>query len=60
MALAILAPWPESGADLTAATACLKAELGEDLSDARVQALGSTAAALVQTLRVGCPRSGAI
>ena len=55
MALATLSPWPDSGADLTAATACLKAELGEDLTDDRVAALGSTAAALVERYAASAP-----
>ena len=48
MAVATLSPWPSSPAALTAATACLKAAIGPGLSDERVQALGSAAAALVE------------
>ena len=43
-----LSPWPTTPAALTAATATLKAVLGTDLDDTRVQALGSAAAELVE------------
>ena len=50
-----LSPWPSTPAALTAATATLKAVLGADLDDARVQALGSAAAALVERYAAGAP-----
>ena len=50
-----LSPWPTSPVALTNATATLKAQIGEDLDDARVQALGSTAAALVERYAPGAP-----
>ena len=40
---------------LTTATATLKVALGEDLDDARVQALGSAAAALVERYAADAP-----
>ena len=55
MALAVLSPWPDTPAALTAATACVKEVIGLDLSDARAQALGSTAAALVERYAPGAP-----
>lgn len=56
MALAVLAPWPTTPAALAAATACLKAAIGPDLTDERVQALGSTAAALVERFAPNAPQ----
>ena len=55
MAVATLSPWPSTPAALTAATACLKAAIGPDLSDERVQAIGETAAALVENYAAGAP-----
>lgn len=52
-----LSPWPTSPAALANATATLKASLGTDLDDARVQALGSAAAALVERYAAGAPQS---
>ena len=57
MALAALSPWPTTPAALASATAQLKAELGADLTDARVQALGSAAAALVERYAAGAPQA---
>ena len=56
MALAVLSPWPTTPAALTAATECLKAAIGPDLADERVQALGSTAATLVERYAAGAPQ----
>lgn len=56
MAVAVLSPWPDTPAALAAATACLKDVIGPDLTDARVQALGSTAAALVERYAPGAPQ----
>ena len=42
-------------AALAAATACLKAEIGEELTDERVQALGGAAAALVEAYAPDAP-----
>ena len=55
MAVATLSPWPTTPAALTAATACLKAAIGPDLTDERVQALGETAAALVERYAPDAP-----
>ena len=56
MAVATLSPWPNAGTQaLTAATACLKAAIGPDLSDERVQALGATASALVERYAPSAP-----
>lgn len=55
MAVAVLSPWPTSPAALAAATACLKAEIGPELDDSRVQALGGAAAALVEDYAAGAP-----
>ena len=52
-----LSPWPTSPAALANATATLKADLGADLDDARVQALGSAAAALVERYAAGAPQA---
>ena len=57
MAVAALSPWPTSPAPLTAATACLKAAIttsGTD--DARVEALGAAAAAVVEDYAPGAPQ----
>ena len=56
MAVAALSPWPTTPAALTAATACLKAAIGADLTDERVQALGAAAAALVEKYAAGAPQ----
>ena len=55
MAVAALSPWPTTPAALTAATACLQAAIGPDLTDERVQALGATAAALVERYAPDAP-----
>ena len=55
MAVTILSPWPTTPASLTAATACLKAAIGADLTDERVQALGAAAAALVERYAPSAP-----
>ena len=54
-----LTPWPSPTATvaLTAATATLKAALGGDLEDARVQALGSVASALVEDYAPSAPQA---
>ena len=52
-----LSPWPSSPVALTNATATLKASLGADLDDARVKALGSAAAALVERYAAGAPQA---
>ena len=52
-----LSPWPTSPAALANATATLKASLGADLGDARVHALGSAAAALVERYAAGAPQA---
>ena len=53
-----LSPWPNAGTvALTTATATLKAALGADLADSRVQALGSAAAALVERYAAGAPQA---
>ena len=57
MAVATLSPWPTTPAALTAAADCLAAELPENLSQARVQALGETAAALVERHAPDAPAS---
>ncbi len=54
MAVATLSPWPTTPAALTAATACLKAALGED-DDATAQRLGASAAALVERYAPDAP-----
>ena len=59
MALAVLAPWPAQTAAvaLAAARACLKAALGATgLDDARLDALGATAAAMVERYAPGAPQ----
>ena len=52
-----LSPWPTSPVALTNATATLKAAIGDDLDDSRVQALGSTAAARVEKEAPGAPQA---
>ena len=52
-----LSPWPTSPVALTNATATLKAALGGDLEDARVQALGSVASALVENYAPSAPQA---
>ena len=56
MAVAALSPWPDTPMALAGATACLKAVLDPALDDARVQALGATAAALVERYAPGAPQ----
>lgn len=56
MALAALSPWPSSQAALASSVACLKAEIGPELTDERVQALGAAAAALVEDYAPGAPQ----
>ena len=43
-----LSPWPTSPAALATATATLKAAIGEDLDNARVQQLGSMASSRIE------------
>ena len=50
-----LSPWPTTPAALANATTTLKEAIGDDLDDARVQALGSAAAALVERYAAGAP-----
>ena len=57
MAVAVLSPWPDTPAALTNATACLKAAIGPELDDARVQALGETAATLIERYAPAAPDS---
>lgn len=54
-----LSPWPAATAavSLANATATLKAAIGPDLDDARVQALGAAAAALVERYAPGAPQA---
>lgn len=54
-----LSPWPAATAavSLATATAILKAAIGDDLDDARVQALGSMAAARVEKEAPGAPQA---
>ena len=52
-----LSPWPTSPMALANATATLKAVLGADLDDARVQALGAAAAALVERYAAAAPEA---
>ena len=56
MAVATLSPWPTTPAALTAATACLKAALGEN-DDATAQRLGSTVAELVERYAPDAPQA---
>ena len=55
--LAALSPWPTSPMALTNATARLKAAIGPELTDARVQALGCAGSALVEGYAPGAPQS---
>ena len=55
MAVAVLAPWPDTPAALTAATECLATALGED-DAATVQRLGTVAAALVENFAPDAPQ----
>ena len=55
MAVAVLSPWPDTPAALTAATECLKTALGED-DDATAQRLGSVAAELVENFAPDAPQ----
>ena len=57
MAVTILSPWPTTPASLTAAIACLKAEIGADLTDDRANALGATASALVEQYAPSAPQA---
>ena len=59
MALVVLSPWPAATATaaLAAATACLKAAIGPDLTDERVQALGAAASALVEQYAPSAPQA---
>ena len=50
-----LSPWPTESTALTFATIELKAAIGPDLDDARVQALGAAASALVERYAPGAP-----
>ena len=57
--LAPISPWPTRTAEvsLAGAIARLKAGIGDDLDDARVHALGSTAAARVEKDAPGAPQA---
>ena len=57
MAIAVLSPWPSTPAAVTAAVACLKAEITalSSLSDDSVSGLGATAAALVEKFAPDAP-----
>ncbi len=55
--MATLSPWPTSPVALTNATATLKAIIGPDLTDTRVQSLGATAAALVERFAPDAPQA---
>ena len=57
MAVAALSPWPTTPAALTAARTCLRDVLGDDLTDDRLDALGSTAAELVERFAPGAPQA---
>ena len=52
-----LSPWPTSAVALTNATATLKAIIGPDLTNERVQALGAAAAALVEKYAPDAPQA---
>lgn len=52
-----LSPWPATPVALTSATATLKAAIGPELDDARVQALGAAAAALVENYAPSAPEA---
>lgn len=59
MALAVLSPWPNTTATvaLAAARTCLKAGINApNLSDERTDALGSTAAAIVERYASSAPQ----
>ena len=55
MAVAALSPWPSTPAALAAALACLKPEIKPGLADTRIEALGATAAGLVEDFAPGAP-----
>ena len=57
MAAVALSPWPTTPAALASATSCLKAAIGPELSDARVQALGAAASALVEVYAPEAPQA---
>ena len=59
MALTILSPWPTTTAavHLADAIACIKAEIGADLTDDRANALGATASALVESYAPSAPQA---
>ena len=57
MAVAVLSPWPTTPTALTAAVACLRAEIGDDGTDDRIKALGSAAGALVERHAPGAPQA---
>ena len=56
-ALTPLSPWPTSPMALANATARLKAAIGPELTDARVQALGAAASALVEGYAPEAPQA---
>ena len=56
MAVAVLAPWPTSPAELTAARDCLKGALGIE-DDDLAQRLGSTAGELVERYAPAAPQA---
>ena len=57
--MAALSPWPAKTATvaLAAATARLKAAIGPELTDERVQALGSAASAMVEAYAPSAPQA---
>ena len=56
-ALASLSPWPTSPMALTNATARLKVAVDPSLTDARVQALGCAASAMVEGYAPSAPQA---
>ena len=52
-----LSPWPTTPAALANATATLRASVGADLDNERVQALGAVGAALVERYAPGAPQA---
>ena len=57
MAVVRLSPWPSSTAALEAARSCLSEAVGGDLDYQRLDALGATAAALVEREAPGAPQA---
>lgn len=57
MALAVLSPWPTTPAALAAARTCLRDAINASrLTDERADALGSTAAAMIEAHARGAPQ----